>query len=70
MCIQPTLLHIVPTLAQLFLHHPALNTAGFDKLHTIFCAAAPLGAQTAGKLLEKFDQRNITIQEGKEFIQR
>ena len=61
---QPTLLHVVPTLAQLFIKHPALKMESFERLHTIFSAAAPLGMQTANNLLEKFNKSNLIIQEG------
>ena len=61
---QPSLLHIVPTLAQLLIKHPALKMEGFERLHTIFNGAAALGAQTATKLFEKFNKPNLIIQEG------
>lgn len=37
---------------------------GFERLHTIFSAAAPLGVLRANKLLEKFNKPNLIIQEG------
>ncbi|KAK4037209.1 hypothetical protein OUZ56_029248 [Daphnia magna] len=61
---KPTLLHIVPTLAYLFIKHPALKMDGFERLHTIFCAASPLGEKTATQLQEKFNRPDLLIQQG------
>jgi long-subunit acyl-CoA synthetase (AMP-forming) len=62
--LQPTLLHIVPTLAQLFIKHPALKMENFERVHTLFSSAAPLGAQTANNLLGKFNKPDLLVQEG------
>ena len=37
----------------------------YRNVHTIFCGAAPLGAPAAVKLLERFNNLNISFQEGK-----
>lgn len=54
----------MPTLAQLFINHPALKMEGFERLKSFFSAAAPLGTHTAVQLLNKFDNLKLTIQEG------
>lgn len=36
----------------------------FERLHTLLCAAAPLGQQTAMKLLEKFKNPDFIVQQG------
>ncbi len=66
---KPTLLHIVPTLAQLFINHPALKMESFERVHTIFSSAALLGQQTAVRVLDKFKNYNLLVQEGALLLQ-
>ncbi|XP_057379390.1 uncharacterized protein LOC130701426 [Daphnia carinata] len=61
---KPTALHIVPPLASLLAQYPALKTESFNRLHTIFCGAAPLSVQATVNLLQRLNVPNLSLQEG------
>lgn len=66
--VQPTLLHLVPLLVNLLTNLPELKQETYSQVHTVFCAAAPLGETVALKLLDRFDNKNINFQEGIEIV--
>ncbi|KAI9552454.1 hypothetical protein GHT06_022820 [Daphnia sinensis] len=62
--LDPTALHIVPPLASLLAQYPALKTESFNRLHTVFCGAAPLSVQATVNLLQRLSVPNLSLQEG------
>ena len=58
-------MHVVPPLATLLAQHPALKVESFSQTHTIFCGAAPMSVQTSVKLIERLNNTNLSLQEGR-----
>ena len=62
--LQPTMLQLVPPLISFLGHHPDVKLEAFDRLHTLFCGAAPLGQAAATRVIERFNKYDLLLQEG------
>lgn len=60
----PTMLQLVPPLISFLGHHPDVKLEAFDRLHTMFCGAAPLGQAAATRLIERLNKYDLLLQEG------
>jgi len=60
----PTMLQLVPPLISFLGHHPEVKLEAFDRLHTLFCGAAPLGQAAATRVIERFNKYDLLLQEG------
>lgn len=58
-------MHVVPPIVSLLNQYPALKKESFSRMHSIFCGAAPLSVQSSSKLLERLNNPNMSLQEGK-----
>lgn len=55
---------MLPSLVSLINNYPALKLESFDRLHSVFSGAAPLGLAAPTKLLERLQNPDIEIFEG------
>jgi len=58
------MLQLVPPLISFLGHHPDVKLEAFDRLHTMFCGAAPLGQAAATRLIERLNKYDLLLQEG------
>jgi len=60
----PTMMHLVPPLISFLGHYPDVKLDAFNRLHTIFCGAAPLGQAAATRLIDRLSKYDLLLQEG------